>query len=66
MSETTSTPNKETISCWLCDELEQGDTLYQYGADDVGMAFNYIRDVRFCPLCGRRLLTYEQKYRRKG
>lgn len=35
MSETTSTSNKETISCWLCDELEQGDTLYQYGADDV-------------------------------
>lgn len=36
-------------------ELEQGDTLYVSAHWDGGLAFDYIRDIKFCPVCGKEL-----------
>ena len=41
--------------CDLCSNLEKGDTLYQSSDWDGGIGFDYIRDIQFCPKCGRRL-----------
>ena len=44
--------------CDLCSNLEKGDTLYQYSDWDGGIGFDYIRDIQFCPKCGRRLKAW--------
>lgn len=31
---------------------EQGDTLYESSDWDGGIGFDYIRDIKYCPLCG--------------
>ena len=49
--EVTEQPN----SCELCENLEYGDTLYMSSDWDGGIGFDYIRDIKFCPKCGRRL-----------
>lgn len=41
--------------CEVCDYLEDGDTLYKSSDWDGGIGFDYIRDIRYCPKCGRRL-----------
>ena len=41
--------------CDVCKNLEEGDTLYVYSDWDGGIGFDYIRDIKFCPKCGRRL-----------
>ncbi len=41
--------------CEVCDYLEDGDTLYKSSDWDGGIGFDYIRDIRYCPNCGRRL-----------
>lgn len=43
--------------CDLCRDsgLEEGDTLYKSSDWDGGIGFDYIRDIRFCPKCGREL-----------
>lgn len=41
--------------CDLCSNLEKGDTLYQSSDWDGGIGFDYIREIQFCPKCGRRL-----------
>ena len=41
--------------CYWCDELEAGDRLYQHGSDDRGILFEEIRNIRFCPVCGKKL-----------
>lgn len=41
--------------CELCSNLEKGDTLYQSSDWDGGIGFDYIRDIQYCPKCGRRL-----------
>ena len=61
MSETTSNPNLVIQSCFFCDMLEKGDTLYSYGEDDAAICFSPIRDIQFCPKCGSRLLTYRDR-----
>ena len=35
--------------------LEQGDTLYIERSWDGGIEFNYIRNIKYCPVCGREL-----------
>lgn len=35
--------------------LEQGDTLYRWSDWDGGIGFDYIHNIRFCPVCGREL-----------
>lgn len=31
---------------------KQGDTLYEPSDWDGGIGFDYIRDIKYCPLCG--------------
>lgn len=46
---------KQPEPCDLCSNLEKGDTLYQSSDWDGGIGFDYIRDIQYCPKCGRRL-----------
>lgn len=48
-------PPAQPEPCDLCSNLEKGDTLYQSSDWDGGIGFDYIRDIQFCPKCGRRL-----------
>ncbi len=43
--------------CTLCRRygLEKGDSLYQVYYPDSGISFDEIRDIRYCPLCGKKL-----------
>lgn len=45
--------------CDLCEKygLEDGDTLYCSADWDGGIGFDYIRDIHYCPKCGRRLVN---------
>ena len=36
-------------------DLEQGDTLYAYFSEDHGMCFDYICNIKYCPVCGKEL-----------
>lgn len=40
--------------CDVCENLEEGDTLYSRSEWDGGIR-DYISDIKFCPKCGRRL-----------
>ena len=44
---------------------EQGDTLYESSDWDGGIGFDYIRDIKYCPLCGGLLDGEEQTERRE-
>lgn len=35
--------------------LEKGDTLYVYESWDGGIDFNAIRNIKYCPVCGKKL-----------
>ena len=48
-------------NCRICDELEKGDTIYMSNNWDGGVGYDYIRDIQYCPCCGKPLLTYEEK-----
>lgn len=41
--------------CSVCKKLEYGDTLYAYSDWDGGIGFDYIRNIKYCPVCGRKL-----------
>ena len=43
--------------CPLCRKygLEKGDSLYQVAYPDTGIDFYEIRNIQFCPLCGKEL-----------
>ena len=47
---------KDKIIC-ICEAfgLEKGDTLYISADWDGGIGFDYIRDIKFCPVCGKEL-----------
>ena len=55
------TSDKEQLSldCSFCREHECGDTLYESSDWDGGIGFDYIRNIRFCPICGRELYNDE-------
>ena len=48
------------MECEFCQNHEQGDTLYESSDWDGGIGFDYIRDIKYCPLCGS-LLNGEVK-----
>ena len=56
-----ATKSPSVNECWFCREHEDGDTLYSYASWDGGIAFDYVNNIRFCPICGERLKTYEEK-----
>ena len=47
--------------CEFCENHEQGDTLYEHSDWDGGIGFDYIRDIKFCPICGKLLNDEEDK-----
>lgn len=50
-------PSVQPEQCEFCKNrsLEDGDTLYISADWDGGIGFDYIRDIHYCPKCGRRL-----------
>ena len=44
---------EELCSCEL--GLEEDDTIYQRADWDGGIRFDYIRNIKYCPLCGKKL-----------
>lgn len=52
-----------SLDCSFCRQHECGDTLYESANWDGGVGFDYIRDIRFCPICGRKLYGYEDTER---
>lgn len=49
--------NENKVECALCRKygIEKGDTLYQVAYPDTGIDFYAIRDIKYCPLCGKEL-----------
>lgn len=45
------------MSCELCKRfgIEKGDSLYQVTYPDTGIDFYEIRNIQYCPLCGKEL-----------
>lgn len=41
--------------CEVCKSLENGDTLYSMSGWDGGIGFDYIHNIKYCPVCGRKL-----------
>ena len=41
--------------CDFCLCHEKDDTLYESNGWDGGIEFNYIRNIKYCPLCGKEL-----------
>ena len=41
--------------CEFCSSHEDGDTLYDMSDWDGGIEFNYIRNIHYCPICGKKL-----------
>jgi len=41
--------------CRFCATHSIGDTLYESSDRDGGIGFDYIRSIKYCPLCGRKL-----------
>ena len=52
-----SLPSVQSEQCEFCKNngLEDGDTLYISADWDGGIGFDFIRDIHYCPKCGRRL-----------
>ena len=46
--------------CNFCSEHEQGDTLYEMSSWDGGIGYDYIRPIKYCPMCGRKLKEEEE------
>ncbi len=49
------------IKCRLCEELEPGDTLYKSDSWDGGIGFEYIYNIQYCPICGAKLITWNER-----
>ena len=48
--------NTETDKrCEFCSNHTKGDTLYEESSWDGGIGFDYIHNIKFCPLCGKEL-----------
>lgn len=52
----------ESVYCEFCSSHEDGDTLYDMSDWDGGIEFNYIRDIHYCPICGKKLKKERLKF----
>ena len=41
--------------CKFCLNHEPDDTLYELSDWDGGIGFDYIRGIKYCPICGKKL-----------
>ena len=46
---------KPKKKCSFCTNHEKGDTLYEMSDWDGGIGFDYIHNIKYCPLCGKEL-----------
>lgn len=46
--------------CRYCRELDANDTLFMENNWDNGIEFEYIRSIKYCPICGRKLFNWEE------
>lgn len=51
----------EQEGCNFCRNHEEGDTLYESSDWDGGIGFDYICDIKFCPICGSKLRGEEEE-----
>jgi len=51
----------EQEGCNFCLNHEEGDTLYESSDWDGGIGFDFIRDIKFCPICGSKLRGEEEE-----
>lgn len=51
---------KQAKECKYCRELDADDTLYMANDWDGGIGFEYIRHIKYCPICGRKLFNWEE------
>lgn len=58
--------NETNNTCSCCDyyDLEKGDTLYASSSWDGGIGFDYIHNIKYCPVCGKEL-PEESRYNLK-
>ena len=52
---------EKTKKCEFCINHEVGDTLFEESEWDGGIGFDYIRNIKYCPLCGKKL-SLPKKY----
>lgn len=52
----------KTNYCEFCKNHEDGDTLYEMSDWDGGIGFDYIRNIHYCPLCGKKLKKERLKF----
>ena len=47
----------------VCKEwdLEQGDTLYYQTSWEGGIEYNYIENIKYCPICGKKLPEWKER-----
>lgn len=43
------------VICGFCINHSKDDTLYEMSGWDGGIGFDYIKDIKYCPICGREL-----------
>lgn len=51
---------KQAKECRYCRELDADDTLYMANNCERGIEFEFIRDIKYCPICGRKLFNWEE------
>ena len=42
-------------SCEFCKCHEQGDRLFEASDWDNGYGFEFVNDIKYCPICGKKL-----------
>lgn len=47
--------DKMEEKCEFCESHYKGDTLYESADWDGGIGYDFIRDIKYCPLCGKEL-----------
>jgi hypothetical protein len=43
------------VDCDFCASHYKGDTLYESADWDGGIGYDFIRDIKYCPICGKEL-----------
>lgn len=46
--------------CDFCERHTQGDELFEWSSWDGGIGFDYIKNIKYCPLCGKKLQTEDE------
>lgn len=54
--------DKKDKYCFYCDYFNEDDDIYWLDPDDVnGFEFTRISNIKYCPVCGKKLKKWEDK-----